>query len=101
MTQDAPSPLGGFRILELAGAGGATFCGRLLAEFGAEVIKIEPPGGCETRQRDPFWNRPGLPRSSLSFLANNQGKKGITLDLGVADGRELLRALLRVADPVV
>lgn len=100
MTTGALSPLG-FRILELAGAGGATFCGRLLADFGAEVIKIEPPEGCETRRRGPFWNRPGPPPLSLSFLANNQGKKGITLDLETAASRELFRALVRVADAVV
>lgn len=101
MTRDAPSPLGGFRILELAGAGGATFCGRLLAEFGAEVIKIEPTGGCETRRRGPFWNRPSQPPLSLGFIANNQGKKSVTLDLETADGRELFLALVRVADAVV
>lgn len=101
MTTDATLPLGGFRVLELAGAGGATFCGRMLAEFGAEVIKLEPPGGCETRRRGPFWDRPGLPPLSLSFLANNLRKKGITLDLGEADGRELFRALVRIADAVV
>jgi benzylsuccinate CoA-transferase BbsE subunit len=93
--------LGQFRVLELASEGGATFCGRLLADLGAEVIKIEPPGGCPTRGRAPFWKDAGPLPLSLAFFSNNLGKKGITLDLTASDGAELFRRLVRVADAVV
>lgn len=100
MTMRPASPLGQFRVLELAGVGGATFCGRMLADLGLEVIKIEPPGGCETRRKGPFWKHPGVPPVSLHFISNNLGKKSVTLDLAAADGRELFRALVRLADAV-
>ena len=90
-----------FRVLEIASVGAATWCGRLLADLGAEVIKIEPPGGCGTRGRGPFWNEPGIPTVSLSFLWNNLNKKGITLNLASGEGQDLFRRLVRTADAVV
>ncbi len=96
----APQALDGVRVLELAGAEGE-YCGKLLADFGAEVIKVEPPGGSPSRSRPPFKDhRPG-PDRSLPFLYFNANKKSVTTDLGTEAGRERVRRLARNADVVV
>ena len=98
--QTAPQALDGVRVLELAGAEGE-YCGKLLADFGAEVIKVEPPGGSPSRGEPPFKDdRPGSDRS-LSFLYFNANKKSITADLDTEAGRERVRRLARTADVVV
>jgi crotonobetainyl-CoA:carnitine CoA-transferase CaiB-like acyl-CoA transferase len=71
--------------------------GRILADLGADVIVVEPPGGARGRRLDPFLgDRPGIERS-LTWHALNRGKRGITLDLGQDDGRALLADLGRTA----
>ena len=98
--QTAPQALDGVRVLELAGAEGE-YCGKLLADFGAEVIKVEPPGGSSSRGEPPFKDdRPG-PDRSLPFLYFNANKKSITADLDTEAGRERVRRLARNADVVV
>ena len=93
----APQALDGVRVLELAGAEGE-YCGKLLADFGAEVIKVEPPGGSPSRLEPPFKDdRPG-PDRSLPFLYFNANKKSVTADLGSGAGRERVRHLARTAD---
>ena len=88
----APQALDGVRVLELAGAEGE-YCGKLLADFGAEVIKVEPPGGSPSRREPPFMDdRPG-PDRSLPFLYFNANKKSITADLRTEEGRERVRCL--------
>ena len=88
----APQALDGVRVLELAGTEGE-YCGKLLADFGAEVIKVEPPGGSPSRGEPPFMDdRPG-PDRSLPFLYFNANKKSITADLGTEEGRERVRRL--------
>ena len=98
--QTAPQALDGVRVLELAGAEGE-YCGKLLADFGAEVIKVEPPGGSPSRNEPPFKDhRPG-PDRSLPFLYFNANKKSVTADLGTEAGRDCVRRLARTADVVV
>ncbi len=98
--QTAPQALDGVRVLELAGAEGE-YCGKLLADFGAEVIKVEPPGGSPSRNEPPFKDhRPG-PDRSLPFLYFNANKKSVTADLGTEAGRDRVRRLARTADVVV
>ncbi|MDE0035358.1 MAG: CoA transferase [Deltaproteobacteria bacterium] len=93
----APQALDGVRVLELAGAEGE-YCGKLLADFGAEVIKVEPPGGSPSRGEPPFMDdRPGSDRS-LTFLYFNANKKSITADLGTEEGRERVRRLSAEVD---
>ncbi len=76
----------------------AAYCGKLLAELGADVVKIEPPGGDPGRRQPPFrGDEPGLERS-LWFAYYNASKRGITLDLTTRDGQELLRSLAQSAD---
>ena len=98
--QPPSQALEGVRVLELAGAEGE-YCGKLLADFGAEVIKVEPPGGSPSRGEPPFvHDRPG-PDRSLPFLYFNANKKSVTADLHTDAGRERVRRLARTADVVV
>ncbi len=99
-TLSTSQALDGVRVLELAGAEGE-YCGKLLADFGAEVIKVEPPGGSPSRDEPPFAeDRPG-PDRSLPFLYFNANKKSVTADLDTETGRERVRRLARTADAVV
>jgi crotonobetainyl-CoA:carnitine CoA-transferase CaiB-like acyl-CoA transferase len=96
----APGPLSGLRILELADEKGQ-FCGKLLGDLGADVVKIEPPGGDACRHVGPFVDDIPHPDRSLSFWYYNTSKRSITLDLEMADGRQLFRRLAASADVVL
>lgn len=98
-TAPLPGPLAGLRVLELADETGQ-FCGKLLGDLGAEIIKIEPPGGEPCRRIGPFMDDIPHPERSLSFWYYNTSKRSITLDLGTTDGRELFRRLAATADIV-
>jgi len=95
-----PGPLAGLRILELADEKGQ-FCGKLLADLSADVVKIEPPGGEPTRHVGPFLDDIPHPERSLSFWYYNTSKRGITLNLETADGRELFRRLAATSDVIL
>ena len=92
-----PGPLHGLRVLELADEKGQ-FCGKLMADLGADVIKIEPPGGQHTRLVGPFLDDIPHREWSLSFWHYNTSKRGITLNLEHPDGQALLRRLVPTAD---
>ena len=77
MTQQ---PLTRYRVLDLT-EGGYNWCGKVLADLGADVIKVEPPGGSPTRERGPFVNDEPNPERSLYWYAYCVNKRGITLDL--------------------
>ncbi len=98
--QTLPGPLAGLRILELADESGQ-FCGKLLGDLGADVIKIEPPGGEPSRHLGPFLDDLPHPERSLSFWYYNTSKRGITLDLETADGRQLFGRLAAVSDVIL
>ena len=85
------------RVLELTDHRGE-FLGRLLAGFGADVIKVEPPAGSDSRTLGPFYQDSGDPEQSLFFWHYNYAKRGVTLDLETSEGRAALRALLPHAD---
>lgn len=96
----APGPLDGLRVLELCDEKGQ-FCGKLMGDLGADVIKIEPPGGEATRSVGPFLDdRPHRERS-LAFWHYNTSKRGITLNLESKDGRDLFRRLAGSADIIL
>lgn len=92
--------LSGVRVLDLADEKGLA-CTKFLADLGADVIKIERPGGDPTRARPPFARDIPHPERSLYFLHFNANKRGITLDLETPDGQALFRQLARTADVVV
>jgi len=85
-----------YRVLDLTGPLGF-LTGRILADLGADVIKVEPPGGDPSRAWPPFHEHGGA-RQSLYWMAFNANKRGITLDLESANGQFVLRALARSAD---
>ena len=99
-SEPRPGPLTGLRVLELADETGQ-FCGKLLGDLGADVVKIEPPGGEPSRQIGPFLDDIPHPERSLSFWYYNTSKRGITLDLETADGRRLFRRLAATADVIL
>ncbi len=92
--------LKGFRMLELADEKGS-FCGKIFADLGADVIKVEPVGGCSTRRIPPFLE--DIPDSdrSLYFIAYQAGKRSVTANLETADGRALVTELARQSDFLV
>jgi crotonobetainyl-CoA:carnitine CoA-transferase CaiB-like acyl-CoA transferase len=114
---DASSPFKAIRIIECGQGVSAAFGAKLLADLGADVIKVEPPEGDLTRRRGPF--RPGQevpavgaqmshptaqrsgrgdPEKSGSFIYLNTNKRGVVIDLGRAEGQQLLSELLNRAD---
>jgi len=94
------SALCGRRVLDLADASGA-YCGKLMADMGADVIKVERPGGDPARRIPPFWRDEPGDDTSFSFLYTNTSKRGITLDLLRPEGQELLLQLAEKAEVVV
>src|SRR5271154_1200820 len=92
--------LKGFRMLDLSDEKGA-LCGKIFADLGADVIKIEPPDGCSTRRIAPFLDdQPGAD-SSLYFLAYEANKRSVTLNLESFDGREVFAELVKKSDFVI
>jgi crotonobetainyl-CoA:carnitine CoA-transferase CaiB-like acyl-CoA transferase len=92
--------LAGYRVLDLSDEKGL-LCGKLLGELGADVIKIEPPGGDPARNIGPFYKDNPHPEKSLFWFFTNLYKRGITLNLETSDGREILKRLVETADFVV
>ena len=89
-------------VLDLGDGIAASFCTRLLGAYGADVIKVEPPGrGDSARACGPFPNDEPDPERSGLYLYLNTNKRGVTLDLTTAAGRDLLLALACNADVVV
>ena len=97
MVSESSFALTGRRVLELADHSGA-YCGKLMADMGADVIKIEPPGGEPGRNIPPYLEGLKGPQRSFHFLYSNTSKRGITLDVELPEGRRLLRQLALSAD---
>ncbi|MCY4455528.1 MAG: CoA transferase, partial [Chloroflexi bacterium] len=94
-------PLDGLRVIDLTRGTVGPFCTRLLGDYGADVIKIEPPEGDPARHTPPFYqDEPGPERSGL-FLFLNTNKRSVVLDLKTDEGRETLLRLVAGADVVV
>jgi len=93
-----PHPLAGLKVVEVAHDIGGEFAGLLLAQMGAEVVKLEPPGGSPTRRVGPFAKGRESADTSLNFWFYNSNKKSVTADLATAQGMGALDALLAGAD---
>jgi len=89
---ERPGPLAGVRVVEVADEQ-AEYCGLLLGGLGAEVIKVEPPGGNSTRQIGPFYQDVAGPERSLFFWHYNRTKRSVVLDLDDAADRARFRQL--------
>lgn len=93
-------PLAGYRVIDLADEKGQ-FCARLLAELGADVIKVEPRAGDRTRANGPFFRDEEGRESSLYWWAMNAGKRSVTCELRLESGRDLFHRLVAGADAVI
>jgi crotonobetainyl-CoA:carnitine CoA-transferase CaiB-like acyl-CoA transferase len=92
--------LTGYRVLDVTDERGL-WCGKVLGDYGADVIKIEPPGGDRARDIGPFYK--GIPdrEKSLFWFFTNTSKRSITLNLETVDGREIFKRLAKTAHFVV
>ena len=100
-TPSAHFPLRGLRVVDLGEGAAAPYCARLLADAGADVVKVERPEGDPSRREGPFATRAGESESSAWFAYLNRAKRSIVLDLSQAEGRERLLELLFEADVMV
>ncbi|WP_206812013.1 CaiB/BaiF CoA transferase family protein [Paradesulfitobacterium ferrireducens] len=91
-------PLAGIKVLELARTLAGPYCSMLLADMGADVLKVEQPGiGDETRGYTP----PAMAGESCYYLSLNKNKKGITLNLKTEEGKQIVKELVKEADVLV
>jgi benzylsuccinate CoA-transferase BbsE subunit len=88
------------RVLDLTDEKGF-LCGKILADLGADVIKIEKPGGDKARNLGPFYNDAPDPEKSLYWFACNLNKRGITLNIEAREGRQIFTKLVKKADFVL
>jgi len=100
MEQRIEGMLSPYRVLDLTDEKGL-MCGKLLGDFGADVIKIERPGGDPARSIGPFYHDKADPEKSLFWFAFNTSKRGITLDIETTDGQEIFKKLVKSADFVI
>ena len=92
--------LGPYRALDLSDEKGF-MCGKVLGDLGADVIKVEKPGGDSSRRIGPFYKDIPHPEKSLHWFAYNANKRGITLNLETRDGKDLFKRLVQKADFVI
>lgn len=100
LSQQQPGLLAPFRALDLTGELGF-LCGKILGDLGADVIKVEPPRGDPARNRGPFYHDEPHPEKSLHWFAYNNNKRGITLNIETATGRDLFFRLVKSAHFVI
>ena len=101
---DKQPPLTGIRVIELARVLAGPWAGQMLADMGADVIKVESPdGGDDTRAWGPPFveSKDGDNLSAAYYHSTNRGKRSITVDLKTEEGRETVRRLIRTADVVI
>ena len=89
--------LSGLKVIDCTRVLGGPFCSQWLGDHGADVIKVEPPQGDETRG----WGPPFKDGAASYFIGVNRSKRGIALDLRQPDGREVLHRLLAEADVLI
>ena len=99
MTAAAPAPLAGVRVLDLSRVLAGPWCGQLLADYGADVIKVERPGsGDDTRGwGPPYWGDAAQGMAAY-YLSTNRGKRSIAIDIASTEGAALVRRLAQDAD---
>ncbi|HEX9896375.1 MAG TPA: CoA transferase [Dehalococcoidales bacterium] len=100
MKEKLEGMLSPYRVLDLTDEKGF-FCGKLLGDLGADVIKIEKPGGDPARNIGPFYHDEPDPEKSLLWWAFNTNKRGIALDIATAEGKTTFKKLVKSADFVI
>jgi crotonobetainyl-CoA:carnitine CoA-transferase CaiB-like acyl-CoA transferase len=98
MPEASEGALDGLKVIDLSRVLGGPYCGQMLADHGAEVIKVEPPQGDETRAWGPPFDKEGI---SAYFAGINRNKRTIALDLSKPEGRDVLLKLLEKADVLI
>ncbi len=98
--QPSERALAPYRVLDLTNDRGNA-CGKILAELGADVIKIERPGGDAARSIGPFYGNIPHSEKSLFWFSHNAGKRGITLNIECIDGQEIFKRLVRKSDFII
>ena len=99
MATSNPKPLDGVRVLDLSRVLAGPWSGQLLADYGADVVKVERPGsGDDTRAWGPPWWGEGPARASAYYLSANRGKRSVAIDLASAEGAAMVRQLAAEAD---
>ncbi len=103
MYASAPGPLAGIRVADCSTVLAGPYCTMLLADLGADVVKVEPPEGDATRGWGPPWvgDEAAGTRTAAYYLAVNRNKRSVRLDLKQEPGREVFRRLLRASDVLV
>jgi crotonobetainyl-CoA:carnitine CoA-transferase CaiB-like acyl-CoA transferase len=104
MTIAPTGPLAGLRVLELASVLAGPYCAMVLADLGADVIKVEPLDGDATRGYGPPWINPNAPigeRTAVYFLSVNRNKRSLRLNMAGVEGREVVRRLIGRSDVLV
>jgi crotonobetainyl-CoA:carnitine CoA-transferase CaiB-like acyl-CoA transferase len=92
--------LSNLRALDLTDENGF-LCGKILADLGVDVIKVEKPGGDVSRNMGPFYADIPEPEKSLYWFAYNSNKRGITLDIEIPEGRRIFKDLIKTADFII
>ncbi|MFC1989297.1 CaiB/BaiF CoA transferase family protein [Chloroflexota bacterium] len=100
MTEKIEGMLSPYRVLDLTDEKGL-LCGKILGDLGADVIKIEKPGGDPARRIGPFYHDKPDQETSLFWFAFNASKRGITLDIETADGQDIFKRLVKNTDVIV
>lgn len=101
--ENGPEPKGalfGLKVLDLAGPIGV-YCSKVLADLGADVIRVEPPRGDAMRELGPFYGDSPDPEKSLYWWQYNTSKRGVTLDIEKPEGQEVFKRLVQWADVLV
>ena len=97
-----PRPLAGVRVLDLSRVLAGPWAGQMLADYGADVIKVERPGvGDDTRTWGPPWWGEGDSKVAAYFLCANRGKRSVAIDLASADGASQIKQLVADADVLI
>src|SRR6201990_312049 len=93
----AAGAMTGLRVIDLPRVLGGPYCTQILADHGADVVKVEPPAGDEVRE----WGPPFHDGDAAYFIGINRNKRSIGLDLASPDGREVLMTMLKEADVLI
>src|SRR6202045_4829364 len=97
MTGDRNGALAGIRVLDLTRILAGPLCTMMLGDMGADIVKVEPPGGDDTRG----WGPPFVAGESAYFLGVNRNKRSLTLNLAAPAGQAVLRQLVERADVLI
>jgi crotonobetainyl-CoA:carnitine CoA-transferase CaiB-like acyl-CoA transferase len=101
-TPESPKPLAGVKVLDLSRVLAGPWAGQILADYGADVIKVERPGsGDDTRAWGPPWWGEGSDRVAAYFLCANRGKRSVAIDIASPEGIQQVRELAREADVLI